>query len=164
MTDLAPLKRALETATSRLSGVTVRKMFGCDGFFVDGKIFGLVWKTGRIGLKFPESSAFAAMEKLRGSEPWAPGKMTMAHWLLVPRSMHEDAATLEWWTVRAHALNAEITKEASKRTTTGKPKVAKAAQVGKAAKVAKVAKAAQVGKAAKVASKKRTVAKVPRKG
>jgi TfoX/Sxy family transcriptional regulator of competence genes len=87
-----------------LPEINIRRMFGCDGFFARDTIFGLIWKTGRIGLRFPEPRAFEEAMSLRGSDPWAAGAKIMSHWVLLPESLHREPSTLHSWAQRAHAL------------------------------------------------------------
>src|ERR1700733_2478753 len=82
--SLEELLIVLETAAKGLTGVTNKRMFGCDGLFANGNIFGLVWKHGRIGVRLPNEIAYAEAMKMPGSSPWIAGTMTMSHWVLVP--------------------------------------------------------------------------------
>jgi TfoX/Sxy family transcriptional regulator of competence genes len=136
--SLEELGAALDRAAAGLMGVTKKRMFGCDGLFANGNVFGLVWKEGRIGVRLPNEIAYAEAMKMPGSSPWQAGTMTMSHWVLVPEVFHADASRLGAWVRRAHAL----AYSAPKRP------VAAAAKVLKPAKTAKK-------KAAKRAPKKR---------
>lgn len=78
-------------------------MFGCDAFFADDAIFGLIWKTGRIGLKLPDRAHYEELLATPGAAPWTAGDRTMAHWILVPPEFHADPARLAAWSKRAHA-------------------------------------------------------------
>lgn len=42
------LLELLEEGSSKLPGVTRRKMFGCEALFANANIYALVWKEGRI--------------------------------------------------------------------------------------------------------------------
>ncbi len=77
-------------------------MFGCESFFRDGSIFGLIWKDDRIGLKLRKPQSFQALVDLPGAEVWKAGTMAMSHWVLVPESFHDDEDTLKAWIVRVH--------------------------------------------------------------
>lgn len=100
---LAHLLSITEDASRSLGGVSRKKMFGCETLFVDGSIFALIWKTGRIGLKLPEESAYTKLASMPGAEPWSPGgKMKMGSWLLVPESFHDDDDALGTWVKAAH--------------------------------------------------------------
>ena len=79
-------------------------MFGCDAFFASGEIYGLIWKTGRIGLKFTDSGAFDELMARPGSEPWKAGPKVMSHWVLVPEEFHDAPDELAKWVRRAHSL------------------------------------------------------------
>jgi TfoX/Sxy family transcriptional regulator of competence genes len=99
------LLELLEDASTGLKGVTRRAMFGCEAMFVNGNIYGLVWKTGRIGLKLPDEAAYRSLLSTAGAERWSPsGKGAMGHWILVPEEWHDDPETLGAWTRRAHGL------------------------------------------------------------
>jgi TfoX/Sxy family transcriptional regulator of competence genes len=130
--DRSKLLATLRTAAERLTDVEEKKMFGCEALFVNGAIFALVWKTGRIGVKLPEPKRFDALAALKGTEPWRAGPMVMAHWLLVPPSIDADVKKLVPWVKEAHAMAAaglgatkrkpakktSATKTAAKKTTT----------------------------------------------
>lgn len=77
-------------------------MFGCDAVFAEGRIFGLVWKEGRIGLKMPDPALYKQLHQLPGAAPWVAGDRTMSHWLLVPPSFHDDTQELAVWVAHAH--------------------------------------------------------------
>ena len=70
-----------------LSLVTEGKLFGCNVWKVDGNIFAMVWKTGRIALKLSNVDEFAKLEAMNGTDPWTAGNKTMKHWLLLPESL-----------------------------------------------------------------------------
>lgn len=104
--DRSKLLATLRTAAERLPDVNEKKMFGCEALFVNGAIFALVWKTGRIGVKLPDAARFEALASQKGAEPWRAGPMVMAHWLLVPPSLDGDAKKLAPWVKEAHAMAA----------------------------------------------------------
>jgi len=104
--DRSRLLATLRAAAERLPDVGEKKMFGCEALFVNGAIFALVWKAGRIGVKLPEPKRFDALAALKGAEPWRAGPMAMAHWLLVPPSIDADANKLAPWLKEAHAMAA----------------------------------------------------------
>jgi TfoX/Sxy family transcriptional regulator of competence genes len=119
------LLEQFENNVRGLAGVTRKKMFGCEAFFRDGTIFGLIWKEGRIGLKFP-GTAYDVASQLKGSDPWSPGgEMTMKRWVLLPESLHDDDDGLKTWIRRAHeeapAKAAPAKKKASPAKKTSKP-------------------------------------------
>ena len=118
------LRIILANAVGDLPKSDWKRMFGCDAVFADGTIFGLVWKTGRIGVKLPDESDFNALIKTKGSAPWKAGTMTMAHWVLVPEGFHKDEAKLSQWVRRAHALALlnPKTSAKSKKSTSKRPK------------------------------------------
>jgi TfoX/Sxy family transcriptional regulator of competence genes len=103
-TELAWLKERLESAIGTLPGVTGKRLFGCDGFFRDDVIFAMVWKEGRIALKFRDAESLATLQKTKGADAWSPGgKMVVQSWILVPEAWNEDEDALRPWVVRAHA-------------------------------------------------------------
>jgi len=87
-----------------MPNVTWRRMFGCQGVFASGQIFGLIWKAGRIGLRLPEPTAFEELMASEGAAPWTAGTKTMSNWVLVPEAFHSDPDPLRAWAERAHHL------------------------------------------------------------
>ena len=105
--DVDELKSALEQAVEGLADIGWKRMFGCDAGFRDGNIFALVWKEGRLGLKFPQEQEFEARIGVSGSDRWAPGGRQTKHWVLIPDSVAEDETELRLWTEMAHTLSSE---------------------------------------------------------
>jgi hypothetical protein len=103
MTDRAKLLQILRTASASLPGVVEKKMFGCEALFTTGRIFALVWKTGRIGLKLPAPDRYAALASQRGAAPWMVGTKVMGRWVLVPPKLEHPKA-LAPWLKEAHAM------------------------------------------------------------
>lgn len=123
----------LEEVTGSLRGVSARRMFGCDALFADGAIFALIWKTGRIGLKLPDAALYAALLAEPGTEPWAPGEgKPMAHWLLVPESLHDDLDALAPWVQHAHKLALQAGPPVKKPARAGKKAAGGGAGAGEA--------------------------------
>lgn len=115
MSDLLGfLRDLLEEAAAPLPGVTHKRMFGCDALFAEGNIFALIWKTGRIGVRLPDTAAFAKLLDLDGAEPWQVGEKTMGHWLLVPEDFHDEPESLGVWVRQAHAYALANGPKASK--------------------------------------------------
>lgn len=98
------LKSLLEEASHSLQDVTWKRMFGCDAAFAKGHIYGLIWKTGRIGLRFPTKELFSQALALDGAEPWTIGEKTMSHWVLMPETFHDQEERLTFWVQKAHQL------------------------------------------------------------
>jgi TfoX/Sxy family transcriptional regulator of competence genes len=111
-TLLVELRGRLEEASERLPDVTVRKMFGCDAFLARGKIFAVVWREGRIGLKLPDALA-NAMRALPGAAAWKLGDMVMRQWALVPETLHDDSQALAGWVEQAHAAALTLAQSSS---------------------------------------------------
>lgn len=105
--ELEHLRALLDRCSETLPGVTQRKMFGCAAFFAEGTIYGLIWKTGRIGLKLPQSDSYDALMAIDDAESWTIGKKTMSGWVLVPRSFHQHTERLGRWVNMAHQMACE---------------------------------------------------------
>mgnify|MGYP001033580168 FL=1 len=103
MADVVELKAALVAALSPLDGITWKRMFGCDAVFYNDVIFALVWKAGRLGLKYTEPEDFAERMAHSGSDRWSPGGRTTKHWILIPSSVAESTSQLSGWARIAHA-------------------------------------------------------------
>lgn len=100
----AHLTELLERATEGLDGVTRKRMFGSEGFFVFGKVFALEWDD-RLIFKLPDdatSRQFAAL----GAEGWSPTKKSkpMSHWLIAPESFNDDDEATRTWAHKAYQL------------------------------------------------------------
>ena len=98
------LKDSLNDAASSLSKVVEKTMFGCHSLFTSDSIFSLVWKEGRIGVKLPDTEAYSELIKQKGAEVWQAGNRKMAHWVLVPKNMHQDRSELARWVAKAHSF------------------------------------------------------------
>ena len=112
MSELAHLRTLVEDATEVLGDVSVRRLFGCDGFFVGESIFAMIWKDGRIGLRYTDDATWREALALEGAATWCPiPERPMAAWVLVPESFHDDPDALAAWAKKAHAQNRGV-KEA----------------------------------------------------
>ena len=99
------LRLLFQDALNNSPKVSWRRIFGCDAAFANNTIFGLIWKTGRIGVKLPDKASFDKLIKVPGSDPWKAGKMTMSHWVLVPETFHKKKKNmLRKWVKEAHAF------------------------------------------------------------
>lgn len=120
--DKAERIQQLESVVSRIAtdwkSVTSKKMFGCPAYWVNGNVFALVWKHGRIGVKLPKPDQFEKLMSVDGAEPWKAGPMTMSHWVLVPEKFH-SGKQLKDWLKKAYDLNTSVAEKKSK------PKAAK---------------------------------------
>lgn len=92
----------VEASTAGLKDISLRRLFGCDAFFVGEHIFVLLWKDGRIGVKLRDAGAHARLLALPGAEPWRMGPKVAAHWVLVPEEMHDDSEALTPWIREAY--------------------------------------------------------------
>jgi len=116
--DLDELKEKVEQGSKDLPKVTRKKMFGCDGFFADGNIYGLIWKTGRIGFKLSDPNEFEKLMSEKGSAPWEIGPKVMSNWVFVPESFHNSQTKISKWAKLAHSLalkNPTPKKKATKK-------------------------------------------------
>ncbi len=95
------LNAKLEASTVGLTGISRKRVFGRNTFFVDGKLFALVWREGRIGLKLPDASTHAELAAVPGVTPWVAWGRPMNGWLLVPAAMHQASAELAGWVKRS---------------------------------------------------------------
>jgi len=98
------LQSLLDESSASLAGVTHRRMFGCHAVFANGSVYGLVWKTGRLALKFPDPETRRELLSMPGAEPWTAGNKTMREWVLLPESFHDDTDLVREWVERAHAV------------------------------------------------------------
>src|SRR3954466_2731532 len=96
------LSALVEEASADLPNTKKQRMFGCDGFFANDNIYGIIWKTGRIGLKFRDPAHFDAVMAMKGTERWSPSGSSMSQWLLLPESFHDDVSELVPWVEKAH--------------------------------------------------------------
>lgn len=83
--------------TSRTwDGVSVRRMFGTDGFLVKGKVFTFLWKDALV-VRLPE------MPAMPGARPFAmPGRSPAPHWFEIPLPAALNARALEGLVRRAY--------------------------------------------------------------
>jgi hypothetical protein len=101
--QLNRLEALLEAAAARLPDVTIRRLFGCRALYRTNAVFALVWKAGRIGVKLPVPARYQELMSLAGTAPWV-AHAVMSHWVLVPKSFHEDSVLLRKWVKIAHGL------------------------------------------------------------
>jgi TfoX/Sxy family transcriptional regulator of competence genes len=111
--DLVKLKALFDGAMAGLDGVVAKRMFGCDGYFVAGNIFGLVWKDGRLGLRLDDAEAWAQLRAFDGASGWWAGDREMRHWVLLPEAWHRQPPKLKAWAQRAYELAAARPEKAS---------------------------------------------------
>lgn len=104
--ELSRLKALFDGAMAGLAGVEPKRLFGCDGYFVGGNIFGMVWKEGRLGLRLEDASAWAELASAEGAEPWSVDGRVMRHWVLLPVAWHRSSVSLKAWSRRAWAAAA----------------------------------------------------------
>ncbi len=138
------LSELVAETLSRLTGISKKRMFGCDAFFRSGQIFALIWKTGRIGVRLPDVSIHNALMASAGAEPWQvydkPSAKPMKHWVLVPEAFHDDTLELASWLGQAYTLAAPnrtvvlAQKPAAKKPVAKKPAAKKSSAKKPAAK------------------------------
>jgi TfoX/Sxy family transcriptional regulator of competence genes len=103
---LQELRETLHDATVSLPNITWKRMFGCDAVFCEGTIFGLVWKAGRIGLKFTNNDIFETKINKAGSSPWiVRGEKGIQHWVLIPSEIVENENILQEWATEAYDIS-----------------------------------------------------------
>ena len=105
--EMTRLKATFDGAMAGLKGVEPKMLFGCDGYFVNGNIFGLVWKEGRLGLRLTDAELQAEVLELAGANVWKAGPMIMRHWVLLPPAWHKKPALLKEWSKVAYELALE---------------------------------------------------------
>ncbi len=113
MEEMTRLKATFDGAMAGLKDVEPKKLFGCDGYFVNGNIFGLVWKEGRLGLRLTDPAKQAEVLGLPGAGPWKAGPMIMRHWVLLPPDWHKKPALLKQWSQLAFELALERPEKAA---------------------------------------------------
>lgn len=123
---LAILRALLEDASKGLKKVDFKKMFGSEALFADNKVFALIWKKGRIGLKLTDPKEFEKLKSMMGSSPWKIGNKVMADWVLIPESFHTAVDSLRSWLEKAH-INALESQEKVKKAV--REKVQKTTQI-----------------------------------
>ncbi|MBY0472118.1 TfoX/Sxy family protein [bacterium] len=114
--DLKSLEDILNKNTSAMADVTSKKMFGCHAVWVKDKVFALVWKHGRIGVKLPTEKSYETLMSVKGAEPWKAGPMKMAHWVLVPETFHsKKGADFKKWVKKAYEECSVLKTEPKKK-------------------------------------------------
>lgn len=116
VTEVEAVRLLLHEISDYLPEVSQRKMFGCHSFFARGSIYALVWPPDRIGLRLSEPTLYAQLLALPGADPWRfeEGGKPVTHWVLAPKSFHEDKDLLEDWVKKAHACALAAPKKPSK--------------------------------------------------
>jgi TfoX/Sxy family transcriptional regulator of competence genes len=120
--ELTQLKALLDGALAGLENVVPKRLFGCDGWFVQGNIFAMVWKEGRLGFRLSDPGLQAEALAIQGAAPWSVGRQVMQHWVLVPEGWHREPAKLRAWGRKAHAL---ASARPEQKRVTGKKDAAK---------------------------------------
>jgi TfoX/Sxy family transcriptional regulator of competence genes len=105
--DMTRLKAVFDGAMAGLKDVEPKTLFGCDGYFVNGNIFGLVWKEGRLGLRLTDEERQRELLEQPGAGVWRAGPMIMRHWVLLPPDWHKKPALLKQWSRLAYELALE---------------------------------------------------------
>lgn len=111
--EMTRLKATFDGAMAGLKDVEPKRLFGCDGYFVNGNIFGLVWKEGRLGLRLTDEEKQREVLELTGASAWKAGPMIMRHWVLVPPDWHKKPALLKQWARQAFELALERPEKAA---------------------------------------------------
>ena len=95
--DLARLKAVFDGSMAGLEGVEPKRLFGCDAYFVNGNIFALVWKEGRLGLRLTDELSRSELMARPGAEAWVMDSKIVRFWVLLPRAWHARPAHLREW-------------------------------------------------------------------
>jgi TfoX/Sxy family transcriptional regulator of competence genes len=111
--EMTRLKATFDGAMAHLKQVEPKRLFGCDGYFVNGNIFGLVWKEGRLGVRLTDEAKQAEVLALPGAAPWKAGPMVMRHWVLLPTDWHKKPLILKQWARLAYELALERPERAA---------------------------------------------------
>lgn len=111
--ELARLKALLDGALAGLEAVELKQLFGCDGYFVRGNIFAMVWKEGRLGLRLSDAEQHAELLACTGASPWVFGPKAVKHWVLLPKDWQRQPAKLRAWGRKAYALASERPEKSS---------------------------------------------------
>jgi len=85
-------------------GITKRKIFGHQGYFVDGRLFAFIGDRGVV-LK-PPADENAAVRALDGADGWSPdpgANLTKTNWVEVP--CHDEDAVELLLPYLAHAMS-----------------------------------------------------------
>lgn len=154
----------VEASTAGLKDISLRRLFGCDAFFVGEHIFVLLWKEGRIGVKLRDRDQHARLLALPGAAPWRMGGKVAANWVLVPEEMHDDGEALTPWVHEAYReVRQGVGRAVGTATMVVKPaKVAAKQPTKKVAKrPTKVAARAETQRATKVSAKATKVTAKP---
>jgi hypothetical protein len=122
------LKEMLDEATAPLPEVMPRRAFGSWGYYVHGRIFALAYaREDRLGVKLPDTSAYAAARGLPGASEWAPHGSPMSDWVLLPAELHDDREAVQAWVVRAFQLVRAAPAEDARKPAAPKKRTASAA-------------------------------------
>lgn len=141
------LKELLDDATALLPDVTTRRAFGSWGYYVHGRIFALAYaREDRLGVKLPDSSAYAAARGLPGTSEWAPHGSPMSDWVLLPAELHDDREAVQEWVVRAFQLVRAAPEEHARKPAPAKKKAPSAAAKPAPAKTPKKTPTKQASK------------------
>jgi hypothetical protein len=95
--ELARLKAVFDGSMAGLEGVEPKRLFGCDAYFVNGNIFALVWKEGRLGLRITDEGSRTELMALPGAEAWVVDSKVVRFWVLLPTAWHGRPSRLKEW-------------------------------------------------------------------
>jgi|SRR5665213_1398994 len=95
--EVLGLKAVIDGSMAGLEGVEAKRLFGCDGYFVNGNIFGLVWKDARLGLRFGNYESLNEVLSIAGAETWRMGNRVMGRWALLPAEWSRRPKCLRQW-------------------------------------------------------------------
>lgn len=96
--------RHLQDVLSPLGEVSIRRLFGCDAFYLNGRIFGIVFDE-VLHLKVGEANR--ADYEAAGSEPFryqAKGKTVALPYWCVPLDVLDDEEQLCHWAEKSYRV------------------------------------------------------------
>lgn len=124
--ELSRLKALFDGALAGLAEVEAKRLFGCDGYFVRGNLFALLWREGRrLGLRLDDQAELGAVA---GCERWSPNGRGVRRWLLLPPAWHAQPALLKGWCRRAWLGAKERPEQSAVTRKNGAPKRIRVAQ------------------------------------
>lgn len=105
------LRAVLDGAVAGLPGVAARPLFGQEGYFLQGTLFALVFRDGRVGLRGLDASSRRNLLAQPGAEARGmPGPRAPA-WVLLPTAWHERPDELRRWMKTAWERSAQRQEE-----------------------------------------------------
>ena len=92
----------LEESIEDLPQVERGRFFGLNVLTVQGEMFAMVWKNGRIGLRFRDTALNDQVLELEGSEHWVTGGRAMRQWILMVDDFVDDSDKMNYYLESAY--------------------------------------------------------------